>query len=208
MSVKLFLVGRPGCGKSRTTRHIGNFIKTNGWDWSIYDFKDYDILYEMAQQDDSGEKFYLYEDGSFDVKDASKLDEALHILEKKVAEYDRNIDIHQSTTNQLIIIEMARGDYDDTFKKLSQDFLQDAYFLLIDAEFEKCKQRIKKRVASPEPDNHNVSNFVMETYYRNQHPLTIEHLLPRFKLLSNNNEWDDFTQNLEPLILTILKRTH
>ena len=208
MSVKLFLVGRPGCGKSRTTKHIEHFIHSNGWAWNIIDLKDYDILYEMARQDLSGEHFYLYEDGSFDVKDASLLDDALHILETNIREHDSNIDALLSSRHQLIIIEMARENYDDTFEKFSPDILQNAYFLLIDTEFEECKQRIKKRIASPEPDNrdnHNVSNFVMETNYREQHSLTMKHLLPRFQILTNNGSWDDFAKKLDPFIRQILK---
>lgn len=207
MSVKLFLLGRPGCGKSRTAKYIEAFIKDNGWNWITSNFKDYDILQKMAKNDILHEEIILHEDGSFDVKKASKLDEAIHTLESWVNEHFPNIDIHQSNNNQFIIIELARENYDDAFRQFLPLFLQNAYFLLIDADFDECKKRIKKRVTASDPDNndnHDISNFVMETYYRNQHPLTMEPLLPRFKILDNNGNWDNFTKELEPFIRRIL----
>lgn len=207
MTVKLFLLGRPGCGKSRTAKHVEAFIRNNGWDWITSNFKDYDILHEMAENDILHEEIYLHEDGTFDVKKASKLDEAIHILESRINEHFPNIDIHQSGNNQFIIIELARGNYDDAFTQFLPVFLQNAYFLLIDADFDECKKRIKQRITSSDPDNrdnHDISNFVMETYYRNQYPLTMEHLLPRFQMLNNNGEWEDFTKELEPFIRQIL----
>lgn len=207
MSVKLFLLGRPGCGKSKTAKYIEAFVKNNGWNWIVTNFKDYDILYEMAENDILHKEILLYDDGSFEVKKASKLDEAIHILEDRINEHFSKIDVHQSDNNHLIIIELARENYDEAFKQFLPVFLQNAYFLLIDTQFEECKKRIKKRVAFPDPndhDNHNVSNFVMDTYYRDQHPLTIKHLLPRWKMLNNNGNWDDFTYEVEPFIKKIL----
>lgn len=204
MTVKLFLLGRPGCGKSRTAKYVETLIRNNGWDWITSNFKDYDILHEMAENDSFHEEILLHEDGSFDVKKASKLDEAIHALESRVNENFPNIDVHQSGNNQFIIIELARGNYDDAFGQFLPVFLQNAYFLLIDADFDECKKRIKQRITSSDPDNHDISTFVMETYYRNQHPLTMEHLLPRFQMLNNNGEWDGFIKELEPFIRQIL----
>lgn len=204
MFVKLFLPGRPGCGKSRTAKTIKEFIHSNEWSMVVTNFKDYDILYEMARKDVLHKKFDLHEDGSFDVKDASVLNEALWILEDKVRKHYRNINVHQSNQTELIIIEFARSNYDDAFRQFSPGFLQDAHFLLIDADFDTCKERIEKRVASSEPDNHNVSDFAMDTYYKNQHPPTDTTITPRLTILTNNGEWDDFTKELKPFIKKLL----
>lgn len=208
MCVKLFLLGRPGCGKSSAAKRIAEFIERDRQNWAVHNFKDYNILYQMAKEDILHQKFVLHEDNSFDVLDAAKLDEALHELEKIVSKHLNEIRIHQPDKNHLIIIELARENYDDAFEQFSSNFLADSYFLLINTEFEECRKRIKKRVKASKPgdlDNHNVSKFVMETYYRIQHPLTMENLLPRFQILNNNGPWNDFSSKLEPLIKKILR---
>lgn len=206
--IKLFLLGRPGCGKSRTAKHVATIIESNGQNWAVHNFKDYNILYEMAKEDILHQEFVLHEDNSFDVLDAAKLDEALHELEKIVSKHLNEISIHQPGKNHLIIIELARENYDDAFEQFSSNFLADSYFLLIDTRFKKCKKRIRKRVKVSKPDdldNHNISKYVMKTYYLHQQPITQENLLPRFQILANNGSWDNFTREVEPFIQQVLK---
>ncbi|HCI79822.1 MAG TPA: hypothetical protein DHW02_09035 [Ktedonobacter sp.] len=200
MYVKLFLLGRPGCGKSRTARHLTEFVKS--FSWTTQRFKDYDILAEMAKTDT---RFRLLDNG-FDILKGSAFDDALHILDDNVRKYCQNIETNQPNTNQLIIIELARSNYDDAFKHFTSNMLDDASFLLIDVEFGKCKDRIKKRIASPEPntnDNHFVSDYAMDKFYKEQH-------LPQDSAISltiftNNGSWDNFTHEVEPFIQRLLK---
>lgn len=168
---------------------------------------DYDILNQMAQEDISHRRFTPGKGGGFDVQDVQVFDEALWIMENIVLEHCINIDIHQSVKNELLIIEFARENYDDTFNKLSQAMLQNAFFLLIDADFDICKERIQKRMASPDPDNndnHNVSDFAMNTYFREQLPPKDTTITSPLMMLNNNGLWEDFTRELEPFIRKIL----
>lgn len=167
---------------------------------------DYDILYQMFQNERVTMRFTPASGGGFDIHDVQVFDDALKKLERDVLAYCHNIDNHQSHSHELLIIEFAREDYDDTFKKLSQEILQDAYFLLIDAEFDTCRNRIKERthIASSEPDNHNVSDFAMNTYFKEQHLPKDSAITSHLTTLTNNGSWDDFTQKLEPFIRHIL----
>lgn len=202
MYVKLFVLGRSGCGKSKTARHLTEFIKS--FSWTIKRFKDYDILAQMAEMDT---RFLLLDNG-FDVLDDTAFDDALQTLDRKVSEHCENIENNQSDTNELVIIEFARHDYNDAFRKLSQKVKQNAYFLLIDADFETCVQRIHKRILSPtSADDHNVSDKAMNRYFREQH-LPVDSDITegeRYWEVENQGEWDNFTEKIEPIIKGILK---
>lgn len=210
MPVKLFVLGRPGSGKSKAVQNIEEFIKPEGW--ITHPFKDYGILENMFQEDVLHKRFrpseyegfdvlghpYIYK--GFDVIDRPVFDEALKVLES---------DIHQSIPNieenTLIIIEFARDDYDWAFQQFSQDFLQGAYFILIDTDLETCKRRIHERVNHyVTPDDHFVSDFALDTHYFKQNLPKDRLLKKRFKVIKNEESWQDFTRKINLLLKGIL----
>lgn len=200
MFVKLFLLGRPGSGKSRTARYIADFVEAYGW--VTKRFKDYDILEKMFQEDLLRVQFRASERGGFDVLDVTTLDKALRVLEKNIRDYIRTIE-----KDEFIIIEFARKDYDQALSVLSQDFLQDAHFLLIDTEPEICKQRIHERIIHPlTSDDHFVSDFILNTYYREQY-LSKDNMIKErfFKEVENQGFWGDFTEEINLIIMNIVK---
>ena len=200
MFVKLFILGRPGCGKSKTAQHIAGFVKLRGW--STYRFKDYDILENMFQEDVLKERFRPSEYKGFDVRDTFVFDEALLVLE-------RNIYQHMTNTgkNEFITIEFARADYDQAFTQFSQAFLRDAHFLFIDADFDKCKQRIYERITRPiTADDHFISDYALDTYYSNQHPPQDENIKSRLTVIENQGLWDDTMKEINSTVQHILKK--
>ena len=208
MVVKLFVFGRSGCGKSKTSKHISTIVEPHGW--TTKRFLDYGILEQMFQNEKVKMRFTPASGGGFDIHDVQVFDDALKKLERDVLAYCHHIDNHQSHGNELLIIEFARENYDDTFKMLSQDILQDAYFLLIDAKFDTCRDRIKERtqIVSLDPDNHdnhNVSDYAMNTYFNEQYLPQNLVIFSLLKKLENNGSWDGFKKELEPFIKRILK---
>src|SRR2546423_1930885 len=139
MTVKVFVLGRPGSGKSTGARIIVSNAQRRGW--SVIRINDFDILKEMFQADIHHERFLPAAHGGFDVIDFSVLDTALEEVERRVRDQMFGIG------KKLITIEFARDDYSEALRLFSCDFLQDAYFLFIDAHIETCIQRIHRRVA-------------------------------------------------------------
>src|SRR5437588_9092638 len=90
MSIKLFILGRPGSGKSTAYHHIDDFVGQHFCGWSTIRYNDYNILREMFlfeklfQTDAKRRKFRVTEHNGFDVIDFSVLDTALKELEKQV----------------------------------------------------------------------------------------------------------------------------
>ena len=141
MKAKVFIVGRPGSGKSTAARCIAMWAKDFGY--LTRHINDYEILKEMFRADTEHKKFRPTEHGGFDAIDLSVLDAALKEVEGKVQECLSSHPMH------LVTIEFARDDYHDAFKQFTPAFLENAYFLYTDADIDTCLQRVHKRVACP-----------------------------------------------------------
>src|SRR2546421_8366791 len=128
MALKVFVLGRPGSGKSTATRRILKLVQRKGL--SAIRVNDYEILQSWFKQ----EKFQPCNDhkqfrstayNGFDVTDFSVLNTALEELEKRVWKYI------YSAKNEFILIEFARDDYGKALSFFSKNFLQNAYFLFL-----------------------------------------------------------------------------
>ena len=160
MGVKVFVLGRPGSGKSTVARHIIELAGRRGYQ-SLF-VQDYDILYKMFLNDKKHERFRPTDRGGFDVIDYTVLDTALQKMEKEIE------DVLSFKHTDMVCIEFARNDYRTALNLFSPLFLRNAYFFFIDSDLEFCIQRVQSRVTDPPlPDHHFVSEYVMRTYYNN-----------------------------------------
>lgn len=163
MSKKLFVLGIPGSGKSTVSRYIVDYVKRYYNDFFATRICDYDILFEMFEEDAAKEYFYPTEEyNGFYVKNPAKYDEALKKLEKQIENKD-------FAENEIILIEFARSDYLHAFQNFTETFLQDAYFLFLDVDIELGMKRVKDRVKHPDPasrDDHYVSKYTFEFYHQ------------------------------------------
>jgi energy-coupling factor transporter ATP-binding protein EcfA2 len=160
MGVKVFILGRPGSGKSTAARHMIELASRRSYQ-SLF-VQDYDILYKMFIHDKKHERFRPTERGGFDVIDYSILDSALRQMEEEV---ENSLTLKRP---DMVCIEFARDDYRAALNIFSSEFLRDAYIFFIDSDLEYCIQRVQKRVTDPPlPDHHFVSEYVMRTYYSN-----------------------------------------
>ncbi len=201
MAVKIFILGRPGSGKSTAIRHIKTYLEKKYSGWSVIPFNDYEILQEMFRREKlfptNRPKFRETEHGGFDVVDFSVLDTALKELEKQVRG-------RCSTKDELIFIEFARDDYSKALEQFSHTFLQDAHFLFLDTDVRTCIQRVHERVANPTtPDDHFVSDEILRSYYTKQ---SIPHSISkrRVKIIHNKGSFHDFTEQIYRFLSGIL----
>ncbi|GCE25945.1 hypothetical protein KDA_14290 [Dictyobacter alpinus] len=160
MLVKIFVLGRPGSGKTTAIHHLLTLARQ--YDYSALSMDDYSILYRMSRDERHREQFRSTAYGGFDVLDLSIFDTALEVLQQQVEEMT-NLE-----GDGIITIEFARNDYCQALSKFSPEFLKDAYVFFVDADLDTCIKRIYQRVTSPlATNNHFVSEYIMHTYYSN-----------------------------------------
>lgn len=203
MAIKLFILGRPGSGKSTAYRHIKEYLGLQYKDYSIIRYNDYETLHQMFLFErhfplpKKPKQFCDSERDGFDVLDFRVLDTALKKLETRVR-------LNASeTTKELVIIEFARQNYKQALKFFSPSFLKDAYFIFLDADIQMCIQRVKERVTVPPTlDNHFVSEEIIRNYY-------VKQIIPsprksRMSFIDNNGDLRAFQSKIEELISAIL----
>lgn len=205
MTAKLFILGRPGSGKSTAARRIA--VRANIQKFSTVHVSDYPILSSMAQNDTNHQQFRLFGNAKgFDVLDFSVMDVALAKLETQASRYIRRA--------ELIIIEFARDDYRKALDQLSSQFIQNAYFLYIDADADICVNRIRRRIAHPVTiDDHDVSDTIVKGYYgRDNRAFMVSGIKPEYKvpperlwIIDNMESQKDFERKIDRVTEKLLR---
>ena len=205
MVVKVFVLGRPGSGKSTAARWLRQIPQRH--DWSVVHFNDYDILREMFLADIHHEKFHPTEHNGFDAIDFSVFDHALQELEKRVLQVKPSV--------HMITIEFARDDYREALKNFSPAFLRDAYFLFLDVDLEICLRRVHERVecAVSADDHPSFSEEIFRSYYGREHKLYMYRRLQKefklekpVKILDNEGSLADFKKMIEHFAYDVLEQ--
>ncbi|HSW88558.1 MAG TPA: hypothetical protein VLG12_05345 [Candidatus Saccharimonadales bacterium] len=157
---KIFLLGRPGSGKSTASRYLVKIFKNKKLE--IERINDFPLLKEMFLADREQKRFVPTEEGGFNATDFAVFDEVLQDIESNVS---RKIygDISFFT------IEFARTNYKEALQQFSKDFLStDSYVLFLDAGMETCLYRVRERVAHPKTadDHTSFSEDKFRKHYR------------------------------------------
>lgn len=162
MTEKLFLLGRPGSGKSTVRRYITKIAQHEFW--SPYSIGDYKILQRICAADRSHTLIMPAELGGFEVRDFSVLDTALHIIERRV---EKALERHELDWPRIAIIEFARSNYVQALSQFDPAFLKDAHFLMLESDVDTCMSRICKRSKCREfYDDAPIPDNIMKGYYQ------------------------------------------
>lgn len=200
MSVTIFVLGRPGSGKSSSARRIKKLMLRRNC--RVERINDYKILQDMSKRDFI--RFAKIGYGGFNVIDWSVFDIAL-IEEERMAEIS-------ASSAEVFIIEFARSDYYEALKKFNKLFLQNAYFLFLDADIDTCIKRIRNRVKNKSTsDDYFVSEDILRSYYQKQEltPDIIRKLgvdSTRLVICNNDGSRDKFDININRFVNYILEQ--
>lgn len=157
----IFLLGRPGCGKSAVYKILVELFKNERIADEFERIDDFPILKELLDKDVEFKR-HIRKDGGFAVTDWSIVDEVLQVINKKALEKVKN--------NKIIFIEFARDNYINALKNFDKDFLNNSIVLYIQCDFDVCLKRNEKRfkeLGGKDIDAHIVPPDLMKSYYKN-----------------------------------------
>lgn len=197
----IFLLGRPGCGKSIVFRTITDMLKKSGKAVDFDRIDDFPILMELHDGDAASgrtDRFLPTDDGGFKIMDPGIWDEMLVGLNKKALSYkDRE---------GVLAIEFSRPDNARSLGLFSDDVLKNGTALYIDASFETCVFRNEERTKRAEAegiDAHFVSRKEMEETYLNDDGKTLPEESPVKVIVIKNGDGvtpEDIEKQLLPVV--------
>ncbi|MCD6413182.1 MAG: hypothetical protein J7L54_03450 [Elusimicrobia bacterium] len=159
----IFLLGRPGCGKSIVFRNILKILDEKGSHRRIDRIDDFPILKKLHDDDVAAgrtDRFIPTPDGGFKVVDPGVWDRLIEGLNEKAKEIRRD--------DLILAIEFSRPNYVHSLLLFDGSILEKSVAFYIDASFECCVRRNEERTKRAEAegiDAHFVSRKEMEETY-------------------------------------------
>lgn len=163
----VFLLGRPGCGKSAVYRQIEKRVKEEGLADTFERVDDFPKLWNKFMTDnkleeEGKERGYSQrtDDGGYLVTNAGVWDEILKEVNEDVKT--------KAKDGHLIFIEFSRPNNIHSLKNFSREILDSAVAVYIDVDFDTCwKRNVARHEAAlaEGTDDHLVSRDEMEKTY-------------------------------------------
>jgi len=203
MAVVVFLLGRPGSGKSLAAQYIETLLDPN---WQVEHITDYSFLWDMFQEElkcgisETARKFRQTAYGGFDVVDFSVLNTALEKVNEKIRP-------QLGDQRKLILVEFARNNYSD-IQQIFKEIYCDAHFLYFQAKTETCIPRIRARTQRRETANDNfVSPKIMRKYYGVDCSNDwLENENDKFEIIQNDGTWEGFGDKIQKFLENLLRK--
>ena len=156
----IFLLGRPGCGKSVIYEMLTERLKKRRVARDFIRIDDFPILKELFDKDVHFKR-HRRKAGGFEVTDWSIVDEVLKIVNERIKKLEKE--------NRIIFVEFARNNYLQALSNFTPEVLSKSLILYIFAPYQVCYQRNIKRFQEKEGedlDSHIVPPDLMESYYK------------------------------------------
>ncbi len=159
----VFLVGRPGCGKSIVYKLLTEQLRAGGYKGELTRIDDFPILKRIFEQDVEQKRHRRLPEGGMKITDDKVWDDLSRALNEQALELQ--------SPGMILFIEFSRDNYVRAFKHFSQKILQNSLVVYIDAPFDLCWERNARRAKNERGlDAHLVSREEMEkTYARDDH---------------------------------------
>lgn len=180
----VFLIGRPGCGKSVVYRILEEELRARGYGGELKRIDDFPFLKHIFDTDVEHKRHRPAPGGGVKIIDDAVWDDLARALNEQA--------LKLQDPNRLLFIEFSRDNYVRAFKHFSPKILQNSLVVYIDAPFDLCWERNARRVREEKGlDAHLVSREEMEkTYARDDHEELPEHV--DVSVLVVKNDSDDF----------------
>lgn len=162
MFAYVFLLGRPGCGKSVAYQILVGRMREEGLAKEFRRVDDYPILKEVVKQDIDFKK-HVPSEGEFQITDRSIYDDVLKEVSYRLKGLQK--------PSRMIFVEFARNNYTDALRNFDREVLDRSLIVYFYCPFEVCCERNIRRFEETGPkglDEHIVPRDQMEKYYRHE----------------------------------------
>ena len=159
----VFLIGRPGCGKSIVYKILVEQLRARGYKGDIMRVDDFPILKGIFEQDVEQKRHRRFPGGGMKITDDNVWRDLSMALNEQA--------LKLQSENRLLFIEFSRDSYVQAFKHFSPEVMQNSAIIYIDAPFDVCWERNARRAREEKGlDAHLVSREEMEkTYLHDDH---------------------------------------
>lgn len=195
----VFLLGRPGSGKSAVFRSITDKLKAEGIADEFLRIDDFPKLLELNAADTEHKRHKPMPDGGFLILDDSLWDDVLKEVNKDA--------LKLKDSGKMVFLEFARDSYEHALKFFSKDVLSNALLIYVDCPFDVCWQRNVERVKRQQEqgiDAHLTSREEMEKTYLNDDFKTLAKDISEPHIILDNSTSD--LEKLENNILSIMPK--
>jgi adenylate kinase family enzyme len=197
----IFLLGRPGCGKSTAYKALTPKLEAAGVASDFERVDDFPKLWNLFQTDTEFRRCRRTEDGDYKVTDDTVWDDVLAELGKDAEA--------RSSPGKIIFIEFARDSYIRALENFPSRVIAEAVLVYIACSFDMCWERIIKRheaAVAEGTDDHYVAREEMEKTYLHD---DVEELTKKFKdiavVANNEKEGARFVDKLAEDVLSIIE---
>lgn len=156
----VFLLGRPGSGKSAVYRMLRQRLREEGLASDITRIDDFPVLRGLLDRD-VGLKRHYRKEGGFVVTDFTIFDEVFKEINRKLKELEQ--------PGRVTFVEFARARYASAFKNFDRGVLDRSLILYIYCPFDICMERNVRRFREArgnDIDGHIAPTDIMEHYYK------------------------------------------
>jgi len=156
----VFLLGRPGSGKSAIYRMLRQRLLEEGMAIDVTRIDDFPVLRELLDRDTEFKRHYRKE-GGFVVTDFTILDDVLKEINRKLKGLEQ--------PGRVTFVEFARARYADALKNFDRKVLDRSLILYIYCPFDVCIERNVRRfreARGEDIDEHIAPTDIMERYYK------------------------------------------
>ncbi len=190
----VFVLGRPGCGKSAFCREFERQILERDQDITFERVDDFPVLWAKLLADDAleeagKERLYSQPNGEGDYQITSNriFNDVLKVVNSQVLEIDK--------PDHMIFIEFARPSYVEAIQNFDRSILDPCLAVYLEVDFDICWERnVARHQAAMDNhgDDHLVPRSEMEkTYLRDDQEAFVQHMRRRgIPVWVVNNEAD------------------
>lgn len=187
----VFLIGRPGCGKSVVYRILEEELRARGYGGELKRIDDFPFLKRIFDTDIEYKRHRPAPGGGVKITDDTVWDELSKALNQEA--------LKLQSPSRLLFIEFSRDDYRQVFKHFNSELIRNSLIIYIDCPWNVCWERNVRRAKLEKGlDAHLVSKEEMEiTYKHDDHEELSKHI--EAPVLVVRNDLDDFEKLREEL---------